>query len=212
MLAALIALIVFGALRYTGFLSEYNFSTFLRYNAMFGLISLGMCFVIITGGIDLSVGSVVAMSSVVAALLSPYGAFTALLGAVLAGALVGLLNGWIIARLGIQPFITTLATLLGARGLALLLARNQGGVGVDTGNVVLHLVRAGRSAAAAGAGRHDDRRLRSRGGGPARHSVWPPRAGDRRRRGRQQADGPERGAASSWACTCCPARWRAWRA
>ncbi len=135
-LAALIALIVFGALRYTGFMSEYNFSTFLRYNAMFGLISLGMCFVIMTGGIDLSVGSVVAMSSVVAALLSPYGAFTALLGAVLAGALIGLLNGWIIAKLGIQPFITTLATLLGARGLALLLARNQGGVGVDTGNVV----------------------------------------------------------------------------
>ena len=135
-LAALTLLIVFGALRYTGFMSEYNFSTFLRYNAMFGLISLGMCFVIMTGGIDLSVGSVVAMSSVVAALLSPYGALTALLGAVLSGALIGLLNGWIIAKLNIQPFITTLATLLGARGVALLLARNQGGVGVDTGNVV----------------------------------------------------------------------------
>ena len=133
-LAALLALVLFGALRYEGFLSAYNFSTFLRYNAMFGLISLGMCFVIITGGIDLSVGSVVAMSSVVAALLSPHGAALALLGAVGAGALVGLTNGLIVTRLGIQPFITTLATLLGARGLALLLANNQGGVGIDAGN------------------------------------------------------------------------------
>ena len=124
-LAALILLIVFGALRYTGFLSEYNFSTFLRYNSMFGLISLGMCFVIITGGIDLSVGSVVALSSVVAALLSPY------------GALIGAVDGLIITRLNIPPFITTLATLLGARGLALLLTRNQGGVGIDPNNAAL---------------------------------------------------------------------------
>ena len=135
-LAALILLIVFGAFRYTGFLSEYNFSTFLRYNSMFGLISLGMCFVIITGGIDLSVGSVVALASVVAALLSPYGALVALLGAVVAGAGIGVINGLIITRLNIQPFITTLATLLGARGLALMLARNQGGVGIDPNNAV----------------------------------------------------------------------------
>ncbi|AZI44522.1 ABC transporter permease (plasmid) [Deinococcus psychrotolerans] len=136
-LATLILLIVFGALRYTGFMSEYNFSTFLRYNSMFGLISLGMCFVIITGGIDLSVGSVVAMSSVVAALLSPYGVVVAVLGAVAAGGLVGLINGLVITRLNIQPFITTLATLLGARGMALLLARNQSGVGIDPGNTAL---------------------------------------------------------------------------
>lgn len=136
-LAALVLLIVFGALRYTGFLSEYNFSTLLRYNAMFALISLGMCFVIMTGGIDLSVGSVVAMSSVVAALLSPSGVLVAVLGAVLAGALVGVINGLVITRLGLQPFIATLATLLGARGMALLLARNQGGVGLDPGNTAL---------------------------------------------------------------------------
>ena len=136
-LAAFILLIIFGALRYTGFVSEYNFSTFLRYNAMFGLISLGMCFVIITGGIDLSVGSVVAMSSVVAALLSTSGVVVAVLGAVAAGAVVGLINGVIITRLNIQPFIVTLATLLGARGVALLLARNQGGVGLDPASTAL---------------------------------------------------------------------------
>ena len=67
---------MFGAFHYTGFMSEYKFSTFLRYNSMFGLIPLGMCFVIITDGMDLSVGSVVALASVVAALLSAFHLFS----------------------------------------------------------------------------------------------------------------------------------------
>jgi galactofuranose transport system permease protein len=121
---ALCMLMLFGALRYKGFFSVYNITELLRYNAMFGLVALGMTFVIMTGGIDLSVGSVAAMASVVAALLSPYGVLQAVLGAVLAGLAVGLLNGAIIAYLGIPPFITTLGTLLGARGIALLLANN----------------------------------------------------------------------------------------
>ena len=66
---------------------------------MFGLIALGMTFVIMTGGIDLSVGSVVAFSSVVSALLSPQGLWPATLAAVLAGAALGLVNGLIITRL-----------------------------------------------------------------------------------------------------------------
>ena len=60
-------------LRYDNFLSSYNILTFLRYNSMFALIALGMCFVIMTGGIDLSVGGVAAMASVVAAHASHYG-------------------------------------------------------------------------------------------------------------------------------------------
>lgn len=70
---ALLALILFGLMRYDNFGSAYNFSSFLNYNAMFIAIALGMCFVIMTGGIDLSVGSVAAFTSVVAAYLSPYG-------------------------------------------------------------------------------------------------------------------------------------------
>src|SRR2546423_6679671 len=98
---------------------------------MFGLIALGMTFVIMTGGIDLSVGAVAALGSVVAALLSPYGAWPALIVPVLVGTAVGFVNGTIIARLRILPFIVTLATLLAGRGLALILANNQT-VGVDT--------------------------------------------------------------------------------
>jgi len=55
-LIALVALVVFGAVRYEGFLSVYNVASVLRFNSMFGLIALGMCFVIMTRGIDLSVG------------------------------------------------------------------------------------------------------------------------------------------------------------
>jgi ribose/xylose/arabinose/galactoside ABC-type transport system permease subunit len=124
-LIALGLLILFGTLRYENFLSPYNVTTVLAYNSMFGLIALGMAFVIITGGIDLSVGSVAAFASVVAALLSPHGLWVALIGAVGAAALLGLINGAIIAYLKILPFITTLAMLLAARGLALMLSGNQ---------------------------------------------------------------------------------------
>jgi galactofuranose transport system permease protein len=124
-LVALLLLILFGALRYDRFLSEYNILSFLRYNAMFALIALGMCFVIMTGGIDLSVGAVAALGSVVAAHASPYGWFPGLAAGTAAGALVGLINGLVITRLGILPFIATLATMLAAQGSALLLAGNQ---------------------------------------------------------------------------------------
>ena len=70
-LLALGGLILFGSVRYDNFLSSYNILSFLRYNSMFALIALGMAFVIMTGGIALSVGGVAALASVVAALLSP---------------------------------------------------------------------------------------------------------------------------------------------
>jgi ribose/xylose/arabinose/galactoside ABC-type transport system permease subunit len=124
-LVALVLLILFGALRYDNFLGAYNVLSVLRYNSMFALIALGMCFVIMTGGIDLSVGSVAAMASVVSALLSPYGLTPALLAGTAAGAAVGLVNGVLVTRLGILPFIATLATMLAASGTGLLLAGNQ---------------------------------------------------------------------------------------
>ncbi len=70
-LLALVALVVLGLVRYDHFGSAYNITSFWRYNSMFALISVGMAFVIITGGIDLSVGTVAALASVVAALDQP---------------------------------------------------------------------------------------------------------------------------------------------
>ena len=124
-LLALLALILVGWLRYENFLGAFNVLSVLRYNSMFALVALGMCFVIITGGIDLSVGSTAALGSVVAALLSPYGVLPGLLGGLAAGLAVGACNALIITRLNILPFITTLATMLAVSGCALLLAENQ---------------------------------------------------------------------------------------
>jgi galactofuranose transport system permease protein len=124
-LAVLILLTLLGAWRYDGFLGAYNVQSVLRYNSMFALVALGMCFVIMTGGIDLSVGSVAAMSSVVSAYLSPYGLVPGLLGGLAAGMLAGTLNAVVITKLKILPFIATLATMLAASGTALLLANNQ---------------------------------------------------------------------------------------
>jgi ribose transport system permease protein len=124
-LIALALLILFGWLRYDNFLGAFNISSVLRYNSMFALVALGMTFVIMTGGIDLSVGATAAMSSVVAALLSPYGMLVGTLGGVFAGLCIGIINGVVIVRLRILPFIATLATMLAANGAGLLLAKDQ---------------------------------------------------------------------------------------
>lgn len=124
-LIALAALVLFGFLRYDRFLSFYNVMTLLRYNSMFALVALGMCFVIMTGGIDLSVGSVAALGSVASALASPYGIAPGLAAGIGAGLLAGLINAILVTRANLMPFIATLATMQAASGSALLLAGNQ---------------------------------------------------------------------------------------
>ena len=107
------------------FYSVYNvFDAFLNNNTYYALIALGMTFVIISGGIDLSVGSVAVLAAVAAAQLSAYGLWIAVAGAVLIGLVAGLINGGLIARFALQPFVVTLAMLLAARGAALTLSNN----------------------------------------------------------------------------------------
>lgn len=122
---ALLALILFGFLRYDRFLSLFNVMSVLRYNSMFALVALGMCFVIMTGGIDLSVGSVAALGSVASALASPYGISAGLAAGLGVGLAAGLLNALLITVGRLMPFIATLSTMLAASGTALLLAQNQ---------------------------------------------------------------------------------------
>ena len=124
-LIALALLILFGWMRYDNFLGLFNISTVLRYNSMFALVALGMCFVIMTGGIDLSVGSTAALGSVVSALFSSQGMLVGALVGVGAGLVIGMINGFVIVRLKILPFIATLATMLAANGSALLFANDQ---------------------------------------------------------------------------------------
>ena len=129
-LIALAALILFGWGRYENFLSAFNVTTVVRYNAMFALIALGMCFVIMTGGIDLSVGSTAALGSVAAALGSRYGLVPGVAAGVGVGVVVGFINGLLVTRANIMPFIATLCTLLAASGTALLLS-NQTSVPIN---------------------------------------------------------------------------------
>ncbi len=127
---ALAVMILVGTLRYDSFASAYNLSSFLGYNSMFILISVGMCLVIMTGGIDLSVGTVAALSSVVAAILSPLGLIVALPAGVATGLAVGILNAGFIVGMRLPPFMATLATMLAAKGAALMLSDNAA-VAVD---------------------------------------------------------------------------------
>ena len=111
------------------FLQAGNLTDILRQVSLIGIISLAMTFVILTGGIDLSVGSILALSTAVAAMFLTRGYTThiavAILAAVAAAALAGALNGVVIARTGIQPFIVTLASMIGVRGLAKWLTKSR---------------------------------------------------------------------------------------
>src|SRR5919199_3158230 len=119
-LVALLLVAGFAFARYERFLTEENLTNVLRQNSMLGLVALGMTFVILTGGIDLSVGSLVAVAGVVAAGLAGQGTPVAVAAGVSVGAALGLTNGLVIAKARIQPFIMTLAMMIAARGLALV--------------------------------------------------------------------------------------------
>ncbi len=118
---------LFAALEPDTFLSVYNFQTVAAQTVIVGLGAIGMTFVIVSGGIDLSVGSIVALTSVVTAVALRDGQpplIAALLG-VATGALTGVLNGVLITRLSVVPFIVTLGSMGMARGLAKYLAEEQ---------------------------------------------------------------------------------------
>lgn len=124
-LAALVLLLVFGGLRYAEFLGVQNITFLMASTAKFGLIAIGMAFVIMSGGIDLSVGTVAVLASVVAAQLSRYGIVPALAGGVAVGLVAGLFNGIAIARFKLMPFVVTLCTFIAARGLALIVSNRE---------------------------------------------------------------------------------------
>ena len=110
------------------FLGRRNLEMIARHTTIVGMAALGMTMVIISGGIDLSVGSIVALSSVVIAWLLQYagaGALTAALGGVAAAALFGLISGLLITMLRVVPFIVTLGMMLVVRGAAKGIAREQ---------------------------------------------------------------------------------------
>lgn len=120
--AALVLLCAAASLAFPQFLQYGNLTNILRQSSMIGLIAVGMTFVILTGGIDLSVGSIAALSSVIAATLSPKGSITLTVFAPLVvSTALGLINGLVVAKLRIAPFIATLGMMMAARGAALVM-------------------------------------------------------------------------------------------
>jgi ribose/xylose/arabinose/galactoside ABC-type transport system permease subunit len=135
----LVALMIVFAVLEPRFLSSINLFNVMRQISITGLVAIGMTFVILTAGIDLSVGSLLALAGLAAAIVAKgglevrfnvgeetealgYGWFLAMMVAVLVGVLGGLLQGVAITRLKVPPFVVTLGGLSAFRGAALLIA------------------------------------------------------------------------------------------
>ena len=115
----------YGSVAYTGFFSAQVFLNLLIDNAFLCIVGVGMTFVILSGGIDLSVGSVIALTTMVSAALVEHhhwSAWQAIPLVLAIGTAFGALMGWLIQRFRLQPFIVTLAGMFLARGLCYLIS------------------------------------------------------------------------------------------
>lgn len=120
----LVVMLVFGELAYGRILQMSTVSNLLINNAHFVILAVGLSFVILAGGIDLSVGAIIALSSVAGVMLVQSGWPAGLAIAVMIGigAAMGLVSGVLIQHFGVQPFIATLAMMFLGRGLASMLS------------------------------------------------------------------------------------------
>ncbi|HEX2722044.1 MAG TPA: ABC transporter permease, partial [Gemmatimonadaceae bacterium] len=123
-LVALLVLVILNSIFTANFATSSNFWNVLLQASQVVLVAVGMTLVIATGGIDLSVGSVMAIAGAVAATQLPRGIGVAVVLALLAALLVGALNGALITRYSVQPIVVTLATLIAGRGLAQVLSND----------------------------------------------------------------------------------------
>jgi len=114
--------VLIAGLSFPSFLHIGNLADIVTAASFLGLVAIGQTFVIIMGGFDLAVGSMVSVGTVLAAYAVPYGWGAALLLPTVAGVLVGLVDGVLIARARMAPFIVTLAALLALKGAAVALA------------------------------------------------------------------------------------------
>jgi len=122
-LITLLLLILVFSFTSSAFFSVNNGLTVLLQTSVIGLLAIGMTMVIITGGIDLSVGSVLALAGVVTGLLMKAGmpVMPAMVFGVITGGFCGFLNGLVITKMRITPFVATLGMMMIARGVALQL-------------------------------------------------------------------------------------------
>jgi ribose transport system permease protein len=127
LLAVLLAMFLILAVSTNTFATPNNISNLARQGAMFAILAVGQTFVIITAGIDLSVGSIAGFSSVIVSLLIQNGLpiSVAILITLLGGVAIGAFHAFGIVRMGLPPFIITLATLTALQGAGLLITNGS---------------------------------------------------------------------------------------
>lgn len=119
--SGLIVLLIYFGITTNNFFTMRNFVTIALQTSTIAFMGIGVTFTIITGGIDLGIGSVIALSGIVAGVLVQAGVpiWIAFIGAMICGILTGLFNGFLVTKIKLPPFIATLGMMLIARGLAL---------------------------------------------------------------------------------------------
>ena len=127
LLALLVLLWIVLSVATPSFASGNNIANLLRQGSMIAIMAVGQTFVIITGGIDLSVGAVVGFATVVVAMMINAGfpIWLAILVTLLVGVAIGMFHGFGIVKMGLPPFIITLATLTSLRGIGLLMTNGN---------------------------------------------------------------------------------------
>ena len=127
-LGLLVVVFVITALANPQFVSAYNLQNLIRWTSLFGIISIGVAFVIITGGIDLSIGSVIGLVGALMAWLLTHKGWSipaTLLAAMLLSLAIGFAHGLLITKVRLQPFVVTLCGLLLYRGMARYITDDQ---------------------------------------------------------------------------------------
>lgn len=127
--AIVIAMFVLASIFVTGFFSFGNFMNVLVQSAVDGMLVLGMTYLMINGYFDLSVGTVMGFAAALTIGLQPHGLLIAVLIALLAGAAIGLINGFFVAKAKINAFIVTLGSFIGVRGLIYIYTGEQALIG-----------------------------------------------------------------------------------
>ncbi len=122
--AIIIFLVISLSLGSEFFFTIENLTNLVRHTSIVGVVAIGMTFVIISGGIDLSVGSVVGFSGMIAAVLMRGGGniFISIITGILAGTAVGVINGYIIHKGKVPPFIATMGSMIVVRGAIMLVS------------------------------------------------------------------------------------------
>lgn len=125
MIWILVGMIIFSAIASPYFLQLNNLMNVLQQVSIIGIVSIGMTFAILTGGIDLSVGPVLSLVTIIIALMQKQAGILSILAALGVGFLIGISNGMIITRCNVQPFIVTLGMMSILDGIGLTISQGS---------------------------------------------------------------------------------------